>query len=166
MPSRPTAAPACPGTSPSPRSTPRHACCGSPTAPTRSTASAWPAASCARTCPAEQRRRAPPPAATPPRAPSAERNDPMAAPELVHYEVAGGVATVTLDSPSNRNALSSQLLGQLVAALERAGADAAARVVVLTGADPAFCSGADLAEQLAGSRQRAGTRDQAGHSTG
>src|SRR6266545_1789323 len=58
MPSRPTAAPACPGTSPSPRSTPRHACCGSPTAPTRSTASAWPAASCARTCPAEQRRRA------------------------------------------------------------------------------------------------------------
>lgn len=90
----------------------------------------------------------------------------MAAPELVHYEVAGGVATVTLDSPSNRNALSSALLGQLVAALERAGADAAARVVVLTGADPAFCSGADLAEQLAGSRQRAGTRDQAGHSAG
>jgi methylglutaconyl-CoA hydratase len=82
----------------------------------------------------------------------------MAAPELVHYEVAGGVATVTLDSPSNRNALSSALLGQLVAALERAGADAAARVVVLTGADPAFCSGADLAEQR--------TRNQAGHGAG
>jgi methylglutaconyl-CoA hydratase len=82
----------------------------------------------------------------------------MAAPELVHYEVAGGVATVTLDSPSNRNALSSALLGQLVAALERAAADAAARVVVLTGADPAFCSGADLAEQR--------TRNQAGHGAG
>jgi methylglutaconyl-CoA hydratase len=72
---------------------------------------------------------------------------PMAATELVHYEVAGGVATVTLDSPSNRNALSSALLGQLAAALERADADASVRVLVLTGADPAFCSGADLSEQ-------------------
>lgn len=82
----------------------------------------------------------------------------MAAPELVHYGVADGVATVTLDSPSNRNALSSALLGQLVAALDRAGADQAVRVVVLTGADPAFCSGADLAEQRA--------RNEAGQTAG
>jgi methylglutaconyl-CoA hydratase len=90
----------------------------------------------------------------------------MAAAELVHYEVADGVATVTLDSPSNRNALSSALLGQLVAALERAGGDTATRVVVLTGADPAFCSGADLAEQEAGALQRASDRNQAGQSAG
>jgi methylglutaconyl-CoA hydratase len=82
----------------------------------------------------------------------------MAAAELVHYEVAGGVATVTLDSPANRNALSSALLGQLVAALDRAVADAAVRVLVLTGAGPAFCSGADLAEQRA--------RNQSGQSAG
>jgi methylglutaconyl-CoA hydratase len=90
----------------------------------------------------------------------------MAAPELVHYQVADGVATVTLDSPSNRNALSSALLGQLVHALDRAGADADARVVVLTGADPAFCSGADLTEQQAGSLQRASFRNQAGQTAG
>jgi methylglutaconyl-CoA hydratase len=82
----------------------------------------------------------------------------MAAAELVHHRVAGGVATVTLDSPSNRNALSRALLGQLVDALDRAGADPAVRVLVLTGADPAFCSGADLAEQRA--------RNQAGEPTG
>src|SRR6266545_7791987 len=90
----------------------------------------------------------------------------MAAAELVHYELADGVATVTLDSPSNRNALSSALLGQLLHALQRAGADEAARVVVLTGADPAFCSGADLAEQQSGALQRASSRNQAGQSAG
>src|SRR5919198_2710951 len=82
----------------------------------------------------------------------------MAAAELVHYQAADGVATVTLDSPSNRNALSRALLGQLVDALDRAGADPAVRVLVLTGADLAFCSGADLAEQRA--------RNQAGEPTG
>jgi methylglutaconyl-CoA hydratase len=90
----------------------------------------------------------------------------MAAAELVHYELAGGVATVTLDSPSNRNALSSALLGQLLDALQRAGADEAARVVVLTGADPAFCSGADLGEQRTGALQRASNRNQAGERAG
>ncbi len=74
----------------------------------------------------------------------------MPDPDLVRYGAAAGVATVTLDSPSNRNALSGALLAQLVATLDRAGSDPAVRVVVLTGAGPAFCSGADLAEQLAG----------------
>ena len=73
----------------------------------------------------------------------------MPDPELVRYEAGAGVATVTLDSPSNRNALSGALLAQLVAALDRAGADPAVRVVVLAAAGPAFCSGADLAEQRA-----------------
>src|SRR6266540_290559 len=90
----------------------------------------------------------------------------MAAAELVHYELADGVVTVTLDSLFNRNALSSALLGQLLHALQRAGADEAARVVVLTGADPAFCSGADLAEQQSGALQRASSRNQAGQSAG
>ena len=64
--------------------------------------------------------------------------------ELVHYGVDGGVATITLDSPHNRNALSRQLVGELFERLDRAGADDGVRVVVLRSADRVFCSGADL----------------------
>jgi len=60
-----------------------------------------------------------------------------------------GVARVTLDSPHNRNAMSVALLTQLVDALDAALADAAVRVVVLSGTGPVFCSGADLKEQRA-----------------
>ncbi len=66
--------------------------------------------------------------------------------DLVRSTTDGQVATVTLDSPANRNALSSALLTQLHAALAAAIADAGVRVIVLTGAGPAFCSGADLKE--------------------
>jgi len=67
--------------------------------------------------------------------------------ELVHLDVAGGVATVTLDSPANRNALSGALMSGLHASLEAAIADDRARLIVLTGAGPVFCSGADLKER-------------------
>ncbi len=73
----------------------------------------------------------------------------MTADELVHYSTAGGVATITLDSPQNRNALSRRLVAELAERVEAALADAAVRVVVLTGAGPVFCSGADLKEQRA-----------------
>jgi methylglutaconyl-CoA hydratase len=66
--------------------------------------------------------------------------------DLVRYEPAGEVATITLDSPATRNALSSALLAQLREALAGALGDPGCRVVVLTGAEPAFCSGADLKE--------------------
>jgi len=66
--------------------------------------------------------------------------------ELVHYAAAGGVATITLDSPHNRNALSRQLVTELYAGLESAGADEAVRVVLIRSADRVFCSGADLSE--------------------
>jgi len=64
--------------------------------------------------------------------------------ELVRYEVSGDVATITLDSPHNRNALSAQLVGELSARLAEAGADRAARAVVLTHTGRVFCAGADL----------------------
>jgi methylglutaconyl-CoA hydratase len=70
--------------------------------------------------------------------------------DLVRSERAGALATVTLDSPANRNALSSQVLTELDAALAGALADTSVRVIVLTGAGPAFCSGADLKETRAG----------------
>lgn len=67
--------------------------------------------------------------------------------ELVHLDLAGAVATVTLDSPSNRNALSRQLMADLDRHLTAALGDDRVRVIVLTGAGPVFCSGADLKEQ-------------------
>lgn len=66
---------------------------------------------------------------------------------LVHKELADGVATITLDSPPNRNALSVRLLADLEDRLGWALAEPDARVIVLTGTGPVFCSGADLKEQ-------------------
>ena len=67
--------------------------------------------------------------------------------ELVHLEIAAGVGTITLDSPSNRNALSSRLTADLERQVGAALDDERVRVIVLTGAGPVFCSGADLKEQ-------------------
>jgi methylglutaconyl-CoA hydratase len=64
--------------------------------------------------------------------------------ELVRLDVERNVATVTLDSPANRNALSRTLLEQLDARLRDALADDAVRVLVLSHTGPVFCSGADL----------------------
>ncbi|MDA2807344.1 enoyl-CoA hydratase-related protein [Nocardiopsis suaedae] len=64
-----------------------------------------------------------------------------------------GIATITLDSERNRNALSAPLRTALLAELRAAMADASVRAVVLTGAGTVFCAGADLkevAERLAG----------------
>lgn len=68
---------------------------------------------------------------------------------LVRVATTGGVATLTLDSPHNRNALSTPLLTLLREALAAAVADPAVRVVRLDHAGPVFCSGADLAESEA-----------------
>ncbi|MCX5606459.1 MULTISPECIES: enoyl-CoA hydratase family protein [unclassified Streptomyces] len=63
---------------------------------------------------------------------------------LVHAAQATGITTLTLDSPANRNALSADLVGELRAALAAAGADPAARAVLLTHTGTTFCAGADL----------------------
>lgn len=55
-----------------------------------------------------------------------------------------GVTTLTLDSPHNRNALSAALVGELAAALRKAGDDDAVRAVVLTHTGTTFSAGADL----------------------
>jgi enoyl-CoA hydratase len=75
---------------------------------------------------------------------------------LVRYETGGQVATVTLDSPHNRNALSAELVDELSARLGEAGADRAVRAVVLTHTGRVFCSGADLAAAGTGSLGGAG----------
>lgn len=70
----------------------------------------------------------------------------MSAEELVHYAVTDRVATLTLDSPHNRNALSRQLVGELFERLERAEGDEGVKVVVIRAEGRTFCSGADLSE--------------------
>lgn len=69
---------------------------------------------------------------------------------LVEYagpnELAGPVARLTLNSPHNRNALSTTLVTQLHEGLRDAAADPAVRAVVLTHAGGTFCAGADLSE--------------------
>lgn len=64
--------------------------------------------------------------------------------DAVRYSIAGGVATITLDQPENRNALTPALLDGLGGSLGAAARDDSVRVVVLTNTGPAFCAGADL----------------------
>ena len=69
---------------------------------------------------------------------------------LVGYDVTEHVAVLTLQSPQNLNALSDAMLAALKGALERAGEDGRARVIVIRGAGKAFCAGHDLKEMQAG----------------
>lgn len=78
--------------------------------------------------------------------------------ELVHYDVDRAIATLTLDSPANRNALSAGLVEQLTAHLHTAADDASVRAVVLTHTGRVFCAGADLKEQTGEGGPQAGTQ--------
>src|SRR5580658_8753194 len=62
----------------------------------------------------------------------------------LRYEKDGAIATITLDRPDKRNAISSTMIEELLASLNTAEDDSAVRVVILTGAGRAFCSGMDL----------------------
>ena len=70
-------------------------------------------------------------------------------PSATLYSLERGVATITLNRPENRNALSIELVDSLGRDLDRALADPAARVVVLTNVGNTFCAGADLKAALA-----------------
>jgi enoyl-CoA hydratase len=68
----------------------------------------------------------------------------------VIVETKDRVATVTLNRPAVRNALNRALIQALWDAIAQVGADPGIDVVILTGADPAFCAGADFTEMPAG----------------
>jgi enoyl-CoA hydratase/carnithine racemase len=70
--------------------------------------------------------------------------------EVLIYEPKGVICTITMNRPERRNALSGQLVNELIVALETAGADPEIRVIVLTGAGGAFCSGGDLSQMSGG----------------
>lgn len=69
---------------------------------------------------------------------------------LVEYAADGHVARLTLNSPHNRNALSTGLVSQLHEGLREADADPAIRAVVLGHTGGTFCAGADLAQASGG----------------
>ncbi|MGH9109751.1 MAG: enoyl-CoA hydratase-related protein [Acidimicrobiales bacterium] len=66
--------------------------------------------------------------------------------ERVHVETADGYAVLTLDDPARRNALSVEMGDELVEAMEQLEATPQLAAIVITGAPPAFCAGADLAQ--------------------
>jgi enoyl-CoA hydratase len=71
---------------------------------------------------------------------------------LVHYTVEGSVARLTLDSPDNRNALSTALVDQLHQGLTDATEESGVRAVVLDHTGGTFCAGADLTQVVSGGR--------------
>lgn len=63
-------------------------------------------------------------------------------------ERSGAVATITMNRPEKRNALSEDHMGEFIEALRAVGADAGLRAVILAGNGPAFCAGHDLRELI------------------
>lgn len=65
---------------------------------------------------------------------------------MIRTDVSDGVAVVTLNRPERRNALNGALISALRSTMSAVDADGAVSVIVLTGADPAFCAGIDIKE--------------------
>src|SRR5437762_11050689 len=84
----------------------------------------------------------------------------------IRTEIADGVAVLTLDDPDRRNALTLDMVDEIVAAFDGFEAeDSGVGAVIVTGAPPAFCAGADLSNlQASGdeARERAGGDDNRG----
>ncbi len=70
------------------------------------------------------------------------------------YEVDGHVGVITLDRPEARNALTHTTYRELEDAVWSAGSTASVRCLVITGADPAFCSGDDVKQVMAPTADR------------
>lgn len=63
---------------------------------------------------------------------------------LVAVDISDGVATLTLNNPDARNTLTAPMVAEIVTAMDRIESDRAVGAIVVTGAPPAFCAGADL----------------------
>ncbi len=64
--------------------------------------------------------------------------------EQLLYEVSDGVLTLTLHRPEKLNAFTTRMMVELIDAFDRADADDAVRVIIITGSGRAFCAGADI----------------------
>src|SRR3954471_8430657 len=65
--------------------------------------------------------------------------------ETLLYDVADGIATITLNRPDRLNAFNTQMMQDMIAAFDATDADDSVRAVIVTGAGRGFCAGADLA---------------------
>ena len=73
--------------------------------------------------------------------------------QCLKYNVASHIALVTLNRPERRNALNRRAYNELETAFRAASGDPVVRCVVVTGADPAFCSGEDVKEMMTGEKK-------------
>jgi len=73
-----------------------------------------------------------------------------------------GIATITIDRPEKRNAMTYAMLGAFIAKVAEAGEDARVRVVIVTGSGGAFCAGTDLADLATIPGETRGVRGEAG----
>ena len=64
--------------------------------------------------------------------------------EQIIYDVADGVATITMNRPDKLNAFTGTMMAEMIHAFDQVDADDDVRVVIVTGAGRAFCAGADL----------------------
>ncbi|MFM8562523.1 MAG: enoyl-CoA hydratase [Acidimicrobiia bacterium] len=76
---------------------------------------------------------------------------------LVLLDVADGVATITLNNPSERNTLTAPLVAEIGSIMDRVESDSAIGAIVVTGAAPAFCAGANLGNLQTSTAESLGT---------
>ena len=81
--------------------------------------------------------------------------------EHIHLAVSDHVATITIDRPAKRNAMTFAVLGDFIATVLRAGADPEVRVVIVTGVPGAFCAGTDLSDLASVPGEQRGLRGRA-----
>jgi enoyl-CoA hydratase len=77
------------------------------------------------------------------------------------YDVSDGIATITINRPEKRNAMSFAVLNDFMQATQRAGEDGAARVVIVTGSGGSFCAGTDLSDLASRPPENRGLRGRA-----
>ena len=80
----------------------------------------------------------------------------------IQLAVDSGIATITIDRPEKKNAMTYAMLGEFIATVNDVAANPAVRVVVLTGVPGAFCAGTDLADLATVPGTQRGLRGEAG----
>jgi enoyl-CoA hydratase len=73
---------------------------------------------------------------------------PMTEPPILVERIEDGIDVLTMNRPDRLNALTMELVGEMVDSLENIGRDRTCRVVIVTGAGRGFCAGLDLVENL------------------
>lgn len=76
---------------------------------------------------------------------------------LVLTSIAGGVATLTLNNPGERNTLTAEMVAGITEAMDRIESDSSVGALVVTGAAPAFCAGANLGNLAEATKESLGT---------